>query len=390
MISNPYFIIFFLLFIESLILFLADHSRTKKYFSFLPSVFWIYFLPMLASTAGVLDSESWVYGVITAYLLPASLFLLLIPVDIRAIARLGKKAVLMFLAGSCGSMIGTVISCAIFAPVVGREFWSGFGALSASWIGGSANMVAVKEAIRVPDAIFLPMVVVDTIVPYVWMGLLVTGVAWQARFDRWVRADQTILDNLKARLANLHQAEKKSLRFLPALALILLALVGGGAAREIAKFIPEIPNMFAFSAWTIILASGLGILLSFTPARKLENIGASKVGYFLLYLVLTSIGAKANIANLGSAVVLIAAGFLILAIHALVLIVAARLLRAPMLLTATASQANIGGVASAPVVAEIYQTGFASVGLLMAILGNIIGTYLGILVAQLCRLIVGI
>jgi uncharacterized membrane protein len=137
--------------------------------------------------------------------------------------------------------------------------------------------------------------------------------------------------------------------------------------------------------WTIIVVSIAGVALSFTPAKKLEAYGASKIGYYILYFVLTSIGAKASISNIGSTAILIAAGFLIVAIHASVLIMTGRIIKAPMFLAVVASQANIGGVASAPVVAAIYEPGLASVGLLLAILGNIIGTYFGIITGQLCH-----
>jgi uncharacterized membrane protein len=138
--------------------------------------------------------------------------------------------------------------------------------------------------------------------------------------------------------------------------------------------------------WTIMAVTLIGILLSFTPVRGLERSGAARTGYDLLYFVLTAIGARASVVSIGSALLLIAAGMVIVAVHAVVMLAGARLLRAPLFLVAAASQANIGGVASAPVVAEVYHPGLASVGLLLAILGNIVGTWLGILCAQLCRM----
>jgi len=170
MIHNPLLLILVLGALEAIILFLAGNPRTKHWFNFLPSMFWIYFLPMLLSTGGVMDAKSPLYAQITRYFLPPALFLLLLNVDIKAIARLGPCALVMFFAGSFGIMLGMVTSFVIFKPFIGAQFWSGFGALSASWTGGSANMVAVKEALNTPDAVFLPMVIVDTIVPYVWVG----------------------------------------------------------------------------------------------------------------------------------------------------------------------------------------------------------------------------
>ena len=190
-------IVLFLIAIEALVLYAAGSKRFAKYFHILPSVFWIYFLPMLASTFGLIDPKAPVLGVITSFILPMALFLLLVTVDVKAIARLGGKATGMYFIGSAGIMTGTVVVFLLFKNIIGPQFWAGFGAISASWIGGSANMIAVKEALNVPDPVFLPMVVVDTICPYVWMGFLIAGVCFQSGFDRWNRSDRTVLDALK-------------------------------------------------------------------------------------------------------------------------------------------------------------------------------------------------
>ncbi len=382
MITEPVLLIFFLLFIEILILYLSSHARFKRYFQFLPFIFWIYFLPMLCSTFGLIDPKSPLYSKISAYLLPASLLLLLMVVDIKAILRLGPKALSMFFIGSFGIMLGTALTFFLFKNVVGVEFAFGFGALSASWTGGSANMIAVKEATGTPDNIFLPMVIVDTIVPYVWMGILVALAGFQVVFDRLMKARRDILDDLSQTVPEKTQSQFK---IGPAILIFAIALAGSYWAQWAAQYFPVVKDVISTYAWTIILVSFLGIGLSFTKVRNLEEFGSTRVGYFILYFVLASIGAKASLSNIGSTFILILAGFLIIFIHALVLLAAAKLIKAPMFLVATASQANIGGVASAPIVAEVYQKGLASVGLLLAILGNIVGTYLGIITAHLCR-----
>jgi len=386
MIKNPVGIIVFLLAIEAGILYLASHHRAKAWFTFIPSIFWIYFLPMLASTFGLIDAQSPLYGKVSAMLLPMSLFLLLVTVDIRAILRLGKPALIMFLAGGLGVGLGICIVFVLFKPWIGGQFWSGFGALAGSWTGGSANMIAVKEALGTPDDVFLPMVVVDTIVPYVWMGLLVLVAHYQVAYDRFNRSDRRILDDISHKITPKASAGR-GIHILSTVGIIGLAVAGGLAAKSASRFFPVVQDIISGYAWTIILASSLGILLSFTPLRKVESYGSTRIGYFILYFVLTTIGAKASIRDAGSAAVLVGAGFLIVFIHAAVLLVTARIIRAPLFLAAVASQANVGGVASAPMVAEIYQKGFASVGLLLAILGNIIGTYIGIAVGQICRLL---
>lgn len=389
MIDNTAAIVIILIVIEAAVLIAAAHPRTKRFFKFLPAVFWIYFLPMLAATFGLIDPGNPVYGKITKTLLPASLFLLLLCVDVKAVLRLGPKALAMMLAGSAGIMLGTVGVFAVFKNIVGGHMWPGFGALSASWMGGSANMVAVKEALGTPDEVFLPMVIVDTIVPYFWMGILVTAAAWQPLVDRFNSADTAVLEELNRRLARAEKETRRHLNPLMVLAIMIVAMVGGIAATLVAGLLPEVKGVVSTYAWTVIAASLLGLGMSFTGARVMEEYGSEKVGYWMLYFVLTSIGAKASLHDAGAAVVLIGAGFLIVIIHAIVLLIAARLLRAPMFLAAAASQANLGGVASAPIVAEVYHPGLASVGLLMAVFGGIMGTYFGLITGQLCRWIAG-
>ncbi len=386
MIKNVWVLAVVLLCIETTILYVASHPKTKRYFDIIPSIFWIYFLPMLASTCGVLDPKSRLYDLVTSSLLPMSLFILLVTVDIKAIFRLGHKALLMFFAGGLGIGLGMVAAFVIFKPWIGGEYWSGFGALAGSWTGGSANMIAVKEALGTPESVFSPMVIVDTVVPYVWMGFLVIVAHHQHRFDRWNRSDRSVLDEIGRKMSA--QASKpRRMSIGPTVGILALAIAGGFLAKALSVFLPTVKDVITRSAWTIILVSILGILLSLTPLRKIEAYGATKVGYFLLYFVLTAIGAKASIHNLGNALVLIGAGFLTIGVHAVILLLAARIFRAPLFLAAVASQANVGGVASAPMVAEIYQKGFASVGLLLAILGNMVGTYVGIAIGQICRVL---
>jgi len=386
MIHQPLAIAAILLAIECGILFLSDHPRTKHLFKFLPAVFWIYFLPMVVSSFGLIDSQSDLYRIISKYFLPASLFLLLLAVDVKAILKLGPKALLMMAVGSLGIMAGTVIVFVLFKGVVGEKMWSGFGALSASWTGGSANMIAVREALSVPDSVYLPMVVVDTIVPYFWMGILMSVVALQPAFDRWNNADRRILEELNEQIKRLNIEKKDKSHLLMTVVIVVFALCGGKIALFIGYYLPPIKEVISMGAWTIIAASTLGLVLSFTQAREIEHYGSNRVGYFLLYFVLTSIGAKASISDINASLILIAAGFLIVLIHAVFLIVTARLIRAPFFLVAVASQANVGGVASTPIVAEVYQPGLASVGLLLAVLGGIVGTYLGIMTGHLCHL----
>ncbi|NLH18414.1 MAG: DUF819 family protein [Phycisphaerae bacterium] len=386
-----------LLVVELGLMALAGSKRYSFLFKVLPAVFWIYFLPMVLSTAGVVDRTAVIYSQLSEQILPAALFLLLLAVDLRAIVRLGPWAIGMFLIGSGGIALGTLTAFAIFRPWVGGQFWSGFAALSGSWSGGSANMVAVKEAFGTPQEIFAPMVIVDTIVSYTWMAVLLSLARFQRRFDAWNRCDRTVVDHLrKAQSAPEDTTAQLPIRFLGRIPrwiqyLFILACLLAAAfavtqiSYAIAAWIPA-SKTFSKLAWVIILSSSAGLLFSLARIRALDGI-SQKWGYVLLYLVLAAIGAQADLSRIGSAYRLILAGFLMVSIQAGCLFVATRILRVPLGLAVTASQANIGGVASAPVVAESFFPGMASVGLLMAILGNIIGTYVGILTGTILQFI---
>jgi uncharacterized membrane protein len=381
------YIFVLLLAIEAGILILANKPVGKKLFKFLPSMFWIYFVPMLATTLGALPEKSSVYDTIGKWVLPAAMVLLLTSADIRGILRLGPTALATMAASVFGVMVGAVTVFVLFHTSLPDQAWKGVGALSGSWIGGSANMLAVGRAVEIPERLLASIIVVDTIIPYCWMGLLIALSAHQQKFDRWNHSNMRLIDDLASRTKTNLSAGKSTLSIGGIMLIAIVAISGAFAAVVASRTLPTAKNIISVSAWAIILATLLGIALSFTPARRLESRGSNAIGYMLLYLVLASIGAKTNLRQIDSVPVLLAAGAMWITIHAAILIIAARLLRTPMALLAAASQASIGGPASAPVVAGIYHSELAPVGLLLAVLGNIAGTFLGLIVAQLCQFI---
>ena len=305
------------------------------------------------------------------------------------------------LAGSLGTMVGACVSLALFMHWLPRDMWMGFASLSASWIGGSANMIAVKEALKAPDSVYLPMVVVDTLIPYAWMGMLIALSGRQAWYDRKNHSRVELIHEL-SRSARVSTAAPRPMAAADLGLMLLLAAgvtlaslwlteVVTAAGGRLSANMPILGNILGANrtAWPILFASAGGIGLSLTPLRRLENAGVSRIGFFLLYLVLASIGARTNITHLIQTPILLLAGVVWIVIHGLFTVSSARLLRAPMALAAAASQANIGGPASAPVVAGIYEPSLAPVGLLLAVLGNILGTYLGLVTAVFCKLIAG-
>jgi len=300
----------------------------------------------------------------------------MITVDVPAILRLGRIALIMMLVGTLGIVIGGPISYFIFSGFFPPEAWKGFAALSGSWIGGTANMVAIQQSVGAPDAALGPIIVVDTVVGYGWMGVLIFLSAFQKRFDKWVQADRRDMDNLNEQLTRLDTSRRPAgtADLAVILGLAIAAAVLSGVLGDRSPTIGN-PTIISHSTWTVLISVSAGLLLSFTGLRKLEQPGASRVGYLALYLLLTSIGAKADLTAVIEAPLYLLAGFVWISIHVLLLFVAARIFRAPLFFVATGSMANVGGAASAPIVASVYMPAMAPVGLLMAVAGYILGIY---------------
>jgi len=349
-------------------------------FRYFPPVIWAYFVPMLCTTFGITPAESPVYEWMSTYLLPLSLFLLMITVDLTAILRLGPMALFMLCAGTLGIMVGGPIAFGLFSPLFeDPNAWKGFAALSGSWIGGTANMVAMKQSVGTPDSTLGPLLVVDVVVGYGWMGVLIFLSAYQAHFDDWIRADTTAMDDLNEQMENAEET-RRPVTLSDFSIMIGVALAATVASQGIGAWLPEIAFGMAepiirTSTWTILLVVTAGLFLSFTPLQKLEDAGASRLGYFALYLLLTSIGAKADLAAVLDVPFYLLAGALWIAIHIAFLMAAAWMARAPLFFVATGSMANVGGAASAPIVAGVYLPAMAPVGLLMGVAGYILGIY---------------
>jgi len=356
-------------------------------FKYLPPVIWAYFVPMTATTLGITPDASPLYGWMSTYLLPLSLFLLMITVDVRAILRLGPRALFMMLVGTAGIVFGAPIAFYLFGAFFDDPFaWKGFAALSGSWIGGTANMLFVKDSIGTPDSTLAPLLVVDVVAGYGWLGILIFLSAYQERFDTWVSAKRNLIDDLQERMVNV-ETDRIPLTLDNFVIIIGLGLGATVLAQLTSGTLPELgePQIISQSTWTILLVVTAGLALSFTPARSFEASGASRIGYGALYLLLTSIGAKADLNAVLDVPWYLVAGVVWLAIHVALLFTAAYFSRSPLFFVATGSMANVGGAASAPIVAGVYIPSLAPVGLLMGVAGYIFGVYVSLFCAELVR-----
>ena len=388
MIKDPNAIFIYIVSLIGLIHYLKSISALEKVFKYAPPIIWIYFLPMLSSGIGVIPTASPLYSWTSKYLLPPALILLLLSSNIKILSTLGSKAIGTMLFGTLGIVLGGPISLLIFGSFLPEDAWMGLAALSGSWIGGSANMVAIGKSIGTSDNLFGNMIVIDTVVGYGWMGIVILISGHQKSIDKWNDADTRIIDDLNIKMST--EDSKRPTSFNDLLTIVVVSLFFGLLSLESGKLIPDLGKVVTSFGWTIILVSLIGVSLSFTRLSDLNNAGASHVGNLFLYILLGTIGAKANITQIGDLPYYIAVGILWIFIHAIILFFGGRLLKAPMFLIATSSQANIGGVVSAPIIATVYKKSLAPVGLLMGVIGNIIGIYAGLFTAWLLSLVGGI
>ena len=376
LINDPMALFGFLAALVALIFWLSELPRFKKFFEFVPPVIFVYFVPMLTTTAGITPGESALYGWNSSYLLLFALFMLMVSVDFESVLKLGRIALLMVFAGTLGIVVGGPISLLIFRDMLPADAWQGFAALSGSWIGGTGNMLAISESVGTSADAMGTVIVVDTVVGYGWMGVLIAMAGLQARWDRRTRARTGVIEATNDRLQAISR-ERTPITLRDAVMMIGLGMACAVAARFAGNGLPALgdPTIITGTTWAVLIVVTGGLILSFTPLRQLETKGASHLGYTALYLLLAGIGARADLRAVLDAPVYLLAGVVWIAIHVAILLVVARLVRAPLFFVATGSMANIGGAASAPVVAGVYHRAMAPIGLLMAVAGYILGIY---------------
>lgn len=391
MITDPTALFIYLTCILGVILWLSGIPKLSPIFRVTPAVIYAYFVPTLSTSLGITPMQSPAYDWMTRYLLPFSLLLLMVTVDVRAILRLGRLALIMMLAGSVGIIIGGPVALALLGRWLPADTWMGMAALSGSWIGGTANMIAIKESVGTPDSLMGPIIVVDTAVGYGWVGVLLFLSAWQHRFDAFVKADTSVLEAVNRKLS-LAAATRRPTEVRDIGIILAVGLGGAFACIWLGGLLPELgdPRIISHTTWAVLIATTVGLGLSFTRLSNIEQVGASRIGYLALYLLLTAIGAQADLLKVLEAPLYLVLGLIWILIHASVLFLAAWLLRAPLFFVATGSTANIGGAVSAPVVASVYHQALAPVGLLMGVSGYVIGIYGGLVCAWLLSLVAGV
>jgi uncharacterized membrane protein len=379
----------------------------NKFYSIVPAVLMCYLLPAILTSTGIISDEiSNLYFMASRYLLPAALVLMTLSIDIKAISNLGSKAIIMFLTGSVGIIIGgpiAILIVSIFSPdtVGGNDFdaiWRGLSTIAGSWIGGGANQAAMLEIFQYNPEKYGGMVLIDIVVANVWMAIVLLGVGKTKQIDKWLKADTSAIEKLRIRVTEFTEKITRVPTLSDYMIMLSLAFTAVGISHffgdEISTFLTSnfdaVSNQKSFLSflgssffWMVVIATGLGIALSFTKAKNYEGAGASKIGGMFIYILVATIGMKMDLGKVLENPGLIAIGFIWITIHAALMILVAKLIKAPYFFLAVGSQANVGGAASAPVVAAEFHPSLTSVGVLLAVLGYVVGTGGALLCAYL-------
>ena len=386
----------------------------SKFYKFVPALLLCYFLPAILNSAGIINGQdSQLYYVSSRFLLPASLVLLCLSIDLKGILNLGPKALIMFFAATLGVVIGGPLALWIvgsFTPdALGGDsanaLWRGLSTVAGSWIGGGANQTALKEIADCPEGLFSNMILVDVALANVWMAFLLFGAGMDKKINKFLKADNTAVEALQTKVEN-YQASisrapsLKNLMIICGVAFLAVGLahwganflspwIGGGISDMKAGGSVIALYMSSFGSgffWLIVISTTIGVVLSFTKLRSYEGAGASKIGSLFIYILVATIGMKININDFlenSQILTMLLVGAIWMLVHITILLVTAKIIRAPFFFVAVGSQANIGGAASAPIVASAFSPALAPVGVLLAVMGYAVGTIAAVICMEL-------
>ncbi len=382
----------------------SSHPFWKSFYKYVPALLLCYFLPSLLNTFGIVDGhESKIYFVASRYLLPACLVLLILSVDLKGILNLGPKALIMFLVGTLGIVIGAPVSLLIVSTIdpslLGGHgpdaVWRGMTTLAGSWIGGGANQASMKEIYDVGGNIFSAMITVDVIVANLWMAVLLFMASKAKQIDKKTGADTTAIETLRLKVEKYQSENSRNPSLRDYMLIIAIGFGITGLAHYFADFLgpffannyPETKRFSLTSSffWLIVIVTTIGIVLSFTRVREIEAAGASKVASSFLYILVAAIGLHMDILKIFETPIYFLLGICWMLVHAGFMLFIAKLIKAPLFYMAVGSQANVGGAASAPVVAAAFHPSLAPVGVLLAVFGYAVGTYAAWFCGQLLQ-----
>ncbi len=387
MVSSAFAYVSVLVFIAGSLSFLERRYSQSLLFTYAPAAVLLYLVVMLLSTFGVWERNEEitnVYSGLKRALLPTMIFLMLLKSDLRKISKLGGKMLLGFFAASVSIGIGFVVSFAIFNHWMAPDAWKPFAALSGSWMGGTGNMLAIQGSLNVSESDMGYTLLIDSIDYALWVMLLLALVPFAKIFNKWTKSDTSLLDKIGKELDSEQALTEKPAEFTDMIFLLGIAFSVASLALWGSGILPT-SAFFTATTWTVLIVTIIGVLCALTPLGTMS--GSSEISNVMLYTIIALIASRANFAELGQAPLYVIAGMVILLVHAVIMIIVARIFKLDLFTCGIASLANIGGVASAPILAAAYSRALIPIGVLMAMLGYIIGTGGGLLVGKILSLL---
>jgi len=385
MIESPMAVLTVLVGVAALFFYLEQRSGWKL-FNYFPPLLFIYATPVVLNNVGFIPSDSPVYGGLGDYALPVFIALMLFNVNVPSAVRIMGKGVLVMLMGTVGIVVGGVVSYAIVHNGLDPLAWKGYGALAGSWIGGTGNMAGVAGALDTPPEMLGLAVLADNLVYVVWLPILLGSKAFADRFNRWAKVPEERIARMETAAAAETRKEVVP-RMQDYLYLLFWALLVATAAKLIAPMLPEVGEVLTTSTWTVLLVTTFALALSATPVRGLP--GSHALAMAIIYVFVAGMGARASLAGFDQAPLFVLGAYIWIFIHGAFCLFGAWLFRVDVHSAAIASAANVGGAASAPVVAAYHREALVPVAILMALIGYALGNYLAILTAQLCQWVGG-
>lgn len=386
MIKDGFIYVAALVFVAALLVSLPKIFRgnaANNFFRFAPPIVLIYIGLMLLCTLKLWDLESTAeaYGALKNPLLYAMLFVMLLRCDLRKIIKIGPKMLIGFFSATISIGIGFVASYAIMHRILGEEAWKALGALCGSWMGGGGNMLAIQAALSVDEATMAYALVMDSICATLYVMFLLWAIGFSKQFNKWTKADTHIIDEVGLALEVEAKANTRPLTWQNIVLLLGSGLIVSALSQQIGGFISTYFPFFDKATWTVLIVTALGVGLAMTPFGKIK--GTEEISNVLLYVVIALIASRADLSSIGNAPAWLFSGLIILVIHVAIMLIIAKLLKMDVFTCAVASLANIGGTATAPVLAGTYSSALVPVGIIMALLGYIVGTGGGLIVANL-------
>ena len=386
MIKDGFMYIAALIFIAAMLICLPRIFKGKvaqKIFKFAPPIVLIYLGLMVLCTVKLWDLEATeaAYSGLKNPILYAMLFIMLLRCDLKKIVKLGPKMLIGFFAATISIGLGFVASYAIMHNALGEGGWQALGALCGSWMGGGGNMLAIQAALDVPESTMAYALVMDSICATLYVMFLLWAIQMSDKFNKWTKADTRVIDEVGRSLAAEAEANKKPLVWQNIILLVGSGLLVSAVCQQLGALINGALPFFDKATWTVLIVTVLGVVLAMTPFGKIK--GTEEISNVMLYIVVALIASRADLSAMGNAPAWLLSGFIILAIHVIIMIILAKVFKLDIFTSAVASLANIGGTATAPVLAGTYSSALVPVGIIMALLGYVVGTGGGLVVAHL-------